>query len=64
MEYVTRNINIRKGQDQALIALAAKLQAKRGKTVSISEVMREVIDHGIAHAYALLTTEPDNGHTS
>ena len=61
MEHVTRNINIRKVQDQRLIALAAKLQAQRGSVVSISEVVRDALDFGIAEIEHLVKCSDGSG---
>ena len=44
MKLVQRNVAIREDQDQMLIQEAAKRQAESGKSVSISEVMRDILD--------------------
>jgi len=60
MEHVTRNINIRRDQDQRLVKLAARLQTQRGTTVSVSEIVRDALDFGIAEIEYLVAAS-DNG---
>ena len=45
---VNRTISIREDQDQRLVRMAAKIQAKRGRFTSISEITREALDIGLA----------------
>ena len=47
MRYVTKTFNIEKGQAKALISLAAVRQLETGKYVSLSDVVREVIEAGL-----------------
>ena len=44
MPLVQRNVAIREDQDKALVREAAKRQVATGDSVSISQVMREILD--------------------
>jgi Arc/MetJ-type ribon-helix-helix transcriptional regulator len=41
---VQRNVAIKEEQDQMLIEMAARKQIKTGKFVSVSEIMREILE--------------------
>jgi len=44
MKLVQRNVAIREDQDRMLLELAAKRQVETGESVSISKVMRDILD--------------------
>jgi hypothetical protein len=48
MSLISKTINIRSDQVQRLLNVAARRQLETGKSISVSDVARDVIDVGLA----------------